>query len=123
MLAFFFRISDAFAGIAPDVVATQYTDCDVSDETREAVARDFREGFRQGPGAAVREGRLFTESTPFVPDATISAWHGIEDGNAPLAGVERLVGGAPNATLGRRRGDHLSTFLEARSDVLEWLAA
>lgn len=121
VLSTFFRLSAAFARLAPDAVVTQYTDRDVSDAVRDAIARDFREGFRQGPSAAVRESRLFAESEPFVPDAIIKAWHGIDDGNAPLAGVERLIERAPDATLERVEADHFGTFLDARDDALRWL--
>jgi pimeloyl-ACP methyl ester carboxylesterase len=117
----FFRASDALAGVAPDIVAGQYTDRDVSDEVRKAVARDFREGFHRGPSAAIRENRLFAKATPFGPDATIGAWHGTDDANAPLAAVKRLVEHAPNATLERVGGDHLGAFLDTRGDALSWL--
>ena len=121
VLGRFLWASDALAGVAPDIVAGQYTDRDVPDEVRKAIARDFREGFHRGPSAAIRENRLFAKATPFVPDATIGAWHGTDDANAPLVAVERLVEHAPNATLERVGGDHLSAFLDTRGDALSWL--
>ena len=120
-----FRVSDLFVRAAgPWVVVRQYTDRDVPDPVAGHVAADFREALRPGARAPVRESRLFASETvrPVPSEVSLRAWHGVRDGNAPLAPVRAFVrdAGGEVTTLD---ADHLGTLLDCRRDAFSWLAA
>ncbi|MFC6770569.1 alpha/beta hydrolase, partial [Halorubrum pallidum] len=75
---------------------------------------------RQGATAVAREARQFAEeSVDHPPDATVRAWHGVDDDNAPIEPVRTYldeVGG----TLVEVDGDHLGTLLDRRREVFDW---
>lgn len=108
--------------VGPELIVGQYTDRDVADHVAEAVGADFEEALRTGARAPARENRLFAAEAVDAPDASLRAWHGSRDDNAPIAPVEEFVRGANGALL-TLDADHLGTLLDSRRDALAWLVA
>ncbi|WP_435073124.1 alpha/beta fold hydrolase [Halorubrum sp. HHNYT27] len=118
-----FRLTRAYASVAgPDAVVGQYTDRSVSDGVAQTVADDFHEALRQGATAAARENRSFGSEWTGIDraPASVRAWHGTRDENAPLSAVRALTDES-DVTLTTTETDHLGTLLDRRGEVLRWL--
>ncbi|WP_254921694.1 alpha/beta hydrolase [Halorubrum sp. Ea1] len=119
-----FRLSGAYASVAgPEAVVGQYTDRSVSEAVSRAVADDFREALRPGAKAVARENRWFGDEWAGLdrPSATVRAWHGTRDENAPLSAV-RAFADETDAGLATSETDHLGTLLDRQSEVLRWVS-
>lgn len=110
---------------SPSVFLSQYTDR--ATDTFDAAVVDLLTddfvaavgGRRQG---IATEFRLLAEEWEFSVDeidTPVRFWHGQQDGNVPLAGVEQLGQRLPNSDLTTLDGDHLSTLLDCRERVVE----
>jgi pimeloyl-ACP methyl ester carboxylesterase len=118
-----FRLSSAYASVTgSDAVVGQYTDRAVSAADSRAVADDFHEALRQGAAAIARENRWFGSEWPGIgrQSATVRAWHGTGDENAPPSAVREFATDG-DATLVTSESDHLGTLLDRRSEVLRWV--
>jgi len=117
-----FRLSKPLARVrGSEAVVAQYTDREVPAAVADAVAADFHEALRRGTGAVAREARWFGEVSIGRPPrrATVRAWHGTDDDNAPIEPVrEHLDGG--DGRLTSVESDHLGTLLDRQREVFEW---
>ena len=67
------------------------------------------------------EFRLLGESWGFAADEVdrpVRLWHGRHDSNVPLASVQRFSQQVSEGELRTVDGDHLSTLVDCRADVL-----
>ncbi len=92
----------------------------------QAVAKDYKEAFRQGPAGAVHEGGLFATDWGFkLADVAMPVWlwHGEKDTNAPVQMGRYLARTIPmcHATFYPDEG-HLSIMTNHIGDVLSTLA-
>jgi pimeloyl-ACP methyl ester carboxylesterase len=91
----------------------------------EAVAKDYKEAFRQGPAGPVHEGGLFAADWGFrLTDVTmpVGLWHGEKDTNAPVQMGRYLARKIPMCIATFYPDDgHLSIMTHHIGDVLEAL--
>ena len=93
------------------------------DATAELVKRDFIEAFARFRCGAVTEFRNTAAGWNIdyrEIDAEVRLWHGTDDTNVPIAGVQRLKQRIPDADLlSMDDADHLQTLLQSLPDVLD----
>ncbi|KAI0965766.1 Alpha/Beta hydrolase protein [Xylaria arbuscula] len=96
-------------------------------ETREALLRTIFETFRQGTAPMVRESQLLTwEGWGFplneVRHDNILIWHGVEDGQSPIAMVRDLARQLPQCELREFEGEtHFTLARKQLGALLEQL--
>ena len=110
--------------LSPSVFLSQYTDRGI-ETFDEAVVDKLTAEFVAAVGGSrsgvATEFRLLGEPWGFAVetiDRPVGLWHGTADTNVPLAGVQELDHRLPDSELLIVDGDHLSTLVDWRSDVL-----
>jgi len=111
------------------VFLSQYTDRAVDtldDEIVDLLTAEFVEGVSGSGQAVATEFRLLAQQwggSLARVDQPIRLWHGEQDTNVPLAGVEQLSQRLPNSDLTTiPEGDHLSTLLDCRERIVDYHA-
>ena len=110
--------------LSPAVFLSQYTDREIEtfdDRVVDQLAAEFVAGVGGSRPGVATEFRLLGEPWGFdlaEIDRPVRFWHGKRDTNVPLAAVQELARRLPDGELRTVDGDHLSTLLDCRSDVL-----
>ena len=109
---------------SPSVFLSQYTDRDIEtfeQATVDHLTAEFVAAVGGSRPGVATEFRLLGEPWGFdlaEIDRPVRFWHGKRDTNVPLAAVQELARRLPDGELRTVDGDHLSTLLDCRSDVL-----
>lgn len=112
--------------LTPALFLSQYTEREIDtidDPIVDLLAAEFVAAVGSSRHGVATEFRLLAEEWGFSVDEInqpVRFWHGQQDTNVPLAGVEALSQRLPNSeltTLTKR--DHLSTLLDCRQRVVD----
>jgi len=110
--------------VSPSVFLSQYTERGIETfetATVDHLTREFVAAVGGSRPGVATEFRLLGEPWDFAVeeiDRPVRLWHGQGDTNVPLAGVQQLDHRLPDSELRTVDGDHLSTLVDCRSDVL-----
>jgi pimeloyl-ACP methyl ester carboxylesterase len=112
------------AHVSPAVFLSQYTDRRIESfeqATVDHLTAEFVAAVGGSRPGVATEFRLLGEPWGVAIeeiDRPVRLWHGQADTNVPLAGVQELAWRLPNGELRTVDGDHLSTLIDRRADVL-----
>jgi pimeloyl-ACP methyl ester carboxylesterase len=114
------------ANLSPSPFLSQYTDREIETFDQRVVdllTDDFVTAVDGSGNGVATEFRLLAREWGFQVEAVdqpVRFWHGEQDANVPLAGVQQLSQRLPNSELMTiSEGDHLSTLLDCRERVVD----
>jgi pimeloyl-ACP methyl ester carboxylesterase len=114
------------ANLSPSPFLSQYTDREIETFDQRVVdllTAEFVAAVGGAGNGVATEFRLLAREWGFQVEAVdrpVRFWHGEQDVNVPLAGVQQLSQRLPNSELTTiSEGDHLSTLLDCRERVVE----